>query len=296
MKSIIQNSNTPRLRNTLYFLVFFSFVFMSVSCGSTSNRLTNRITADGSVMASNANGGVTGAVAASASAQSASKPVETLEDVPEIVEPPRMVASCKKEPYAKYEKQSRVSIKKGWAATKAGRFGVGFRDAAEYKKWSRTHNTIFKRVSSACSNLSNCTNKYGKQKTKKCAKLATVFRDWQRAVKIFSDKVKSVRATQPPKLCSIPPAGDDPSRCFDELADKIDRACKTEDCKDTSACWRGIAFLDEAIRQATSSCGFVHQKLSNCRSYTQVIARRVTDFKECVGLSKSIKLDLPPVL
>jgi len=86
-----------------------------------------------------------------------------LDAVPVIVEPVRMIESCKKKPYIKFDVQARESIKKGWEATKADKFGVGFRDADEYKKWSATYNIVYKKVSTVCEKLSECAKKNKKE-------------------------------------------------------------------------------------------------------------------------------------
>lgn len=227
------------------------------------------------------------------------EPVTAVGDVtavPVIAEPLRVVESCKKEPYVKYEKEARESIKQGWEATKAERYGVGFRDRAEYKKWGNTHNAIFKRVSTECSNVTKCAKKHKKDKGRRCAAVAKTYDKWQKTAKTFAAKVKSVRSSQPPKLCSIKPSADDQSRCYVALADKIDKVCKSDECSEASECWRGVSFLDDVIRQAEQSCRFVHRKLSECRSYTEAVARRKLNFAQCSGLRKNLNLDLPPVL
>lgn len=216
--------------------------------------------------------------------------------VPVIAEPPRVIESCKKELYVKYEKEARESIKEGWEATMAERYGVGFRDRAEYKKWGNTHNVIFKRVSTECSNVTKCAKKHKKDKGKRCAAVAKTYDKWQKTAKTFAAKVKSVRSSQPPKLCSIEPSADDQSRCYVALADKIDKVCKSDECSEASECWRGVSFLDDVIRQAEQSCRFVHRKLSECRSYTEAVARRKSNFAQCSGLRKKLNLDLPPAL
>ena len=119
-----------------------------------------------------------------------------LDAIPNMVEAIRVVESCKKEPYIKYEVQARESIKKGWEATKADKFGVGFRDADEYKKWSATHNIVYKKVSTACEELSKCAKKNDKERHKKCEQQAKRYSSWQKTAESFAQKIK-LAETQP---------------------------------------------------------------------------------------------------
>ena len=229
--------------------------------------------------------------APSEAAAPAAPPVE-----PEEVVPPKIVESCKDEPYGKYEEQARSSIKKGLAATKAEKFGVGFRDVAEHNKWSKTHGEIFKSVNEACSALSNCAKKHKKNKDKECVAQAKTFASWQGIAKSFAKKAKSVETTQPPKICSMKPTLSDPADCFHGLAKNIDKVCDSDECKLTSDCWRGVGFLDGAIIQAEQSCGFVHQKLKNCRGYTEATQRRKNKFAQCAEMQESLNITIFPVL
>ena len=219
-----------------------------------------------------------------------------LDAVPVIVEPVREVESCKKEPYIKFEVQARESIKKGWEATKADKYGVGFRDADEYKKWSATYNIVYKKVSTACEELSKCAKKNDKVRDKKCEQQAKRYSRWQKTAELFANKIKLAETQQPPKLCSINPSADDLSNCYEKVADNIDKVCSSEQCQEVSMCWRGIAFLDGAIRQAEQSCGFVHQKLSNCTAYTESTGRRKAEFKSCDSLYGALDIEVQPAL
>lgn len=215
---------------------------------------------------------------------------------PAETKPVRIDVSCKNEPYSKYEKASRDSIAKGLSATTAKVYGVGFRDRNEYKRWSKTHGQLFTAVNQACSELSKCASKHPKDKTKQCAKQADHFAQWQQLAKEFTEKAKQVETTEPPEICSFTPSLDDAASCFHRLADNVDKACTSSECKETSACWRGVGFLDYAISQATSACGYAHQKLSECRGYTTASKRRKDKFARCVEMQKSLKVRIIPVL
>jgi len=219
-----------------------------------------------------------------------------IKNVPNIVEPLRVVDSCKKEPYIKYEIQARASIKKGWDSTLAKKYGVGFRNAAEYKKWSTTHNIVYKKVSTACEDLSKCAKKYKKDRQKKCVQQAKRYSGWQKTAKSFAKKIKQVETQQPPKLCSIDPSVDDLSHCYEQIATNIDKVCDSEQCQEVSQCWRGIAYLDGAIRQSEQSCRFVHQKLKDCRAFTESTGRRKVEFKSCETLYGNLNIEVQPAL
>ena len=227
---------------------------------------------------------------------SANPPSTQVENVPDIVAPPRVVESCKKEPYIKYEAQARASIATGWEATKAEKYGVGFRNPDEYKKWSNTHNSVFKKVSLACEELSKCAQEHKQDSHKFCADLAKNYAQWQNTAENFASKIQTVETGQPPKLCSLAPSKDDPSKCYDLIADNIDTVCKSEQCQEVSECWRGIAFLDAAISQSEQSCGFVHQKLNDCPAYLQSTGRRSAEFQACENLHGNLDIDVPPAL
>lgn len=221
---------------------------------------------------------------------------DDISNVADIVAAPKIVEECKQEPYVKYEQQSRESIKKGMQATKAERFGVGFRNAGEYKKWSTAHNEVFKSVSEACMVLSDCAKKNAKDKEKQCASQATKYNDWKKLAKRFADKVKAVESTQPPPLCALTPDKNDPSDCFNLLADNINETCQSEQCQEASLCFRGVYFLDDAIRQAEHACGFVGQKLSECRGYVEASGRRQNELSQCLDMYKNLDAEILPVI
>lgn len=245
--------------------------------------------------------------ATASSAESEAKPEEEVAFVPPEpaaapAEQPvetkavRIDVSCKNEPYSKYEKQSRASIAKGLSATTAGTFGVGFRDIKEHKKWSETHGKLFTAVNNACTALSQCAKEHPKDKTKQCAQQAEHFSQWQTLAKQFAEKAKQSETTQPPKICSFTPSLEDAGQCFHDLADNVDKACSSEACKETSACWRSVGFLDIAINQAESACRFAHQDLSECRGYQTTTQRRKNKFQQCQDLHKSLNVTVLPVL
>ena len=215
---------------------------------------------------------------------------------PDVIEPPRIVESCKDEPYLKYEKQARESIAKGLAATKAEKFGVGFRSVNEHNTWSKVHSELFKQVNAACGALSECAKTHKKDKDTECVEQAKTFDEWQKLAKSFAAKAKTAETTQPPKICSPSPNLDDAARCFHSLADNVDKACDSPECKETSDCWRTVGFLDAAIIQAEQSCGFIHQKLSDCRSYTEATNRRKNKFNQCKDMQGRLNITVLPVL
>ena len=221
-----------------------------------------------------------------------------MQDIPQITKPPSIIEECKNEPYVDQEKQARASIKAGKEATQAGKYGVGFRNAEEHKKWSNMHNHLFASVSVACADLSNCAKKYktDKEKNENCAAQASAYDGWKKATTDFVDAVKTVKSTQPPKLCSTPPAPDDLPRCYEQLADKIDATCDSDACKEASACWRSVSFLDIAINQAESACKFSHTKLENCRGYFEAEGRRKAKFKQCGELQEESGVKVIPVI
>ncbi|MDH5326372.1 MAG: hypothetical protein OEZ68_11475 [Gammaproteobacteria bacterium] len=221
---------------------------------------------------------------------------EDLSKIPPVVEPLKMVAECKSEPYVKLEEQARESIKLGWQATQDEKFGVGFRNAKEYKKWGKTHNDLFKTVAGACDELSACSKKYGKNSKKKCATKARRFSAWQTAAKGFVDKLNSVKVTQPPVLCSMNPSSADPSECYSLLADRISESCVSGECLEVSTCFQGLGFLDDAINQAESACKFVHTKLDQCRGYVEATGRRQNEFDQCAKMYQSLTVEIIPVL
>jgi hypothetical protein len=220
------------------------------------------------------------------------------ETLPDMMEAPGIVNECKKEDYVKQERQARASIKKGKQATEAGRYGVGFKNAAEYKKWSTMHNTIFTGVSKACAKLSECAKKHAKakDKDKQCAEQAQAYADWKHEAKRFTHLVKSVETTQPPLLCSSPLAMTDPPHCFEEQAAKIDQVCDSDDCKNASQCWRSVKILYGAINQEESACRFMRIKLSECNGYQEASRRRKDEFERCNYMQNKAGVKLAPVL
>lgn len=208
----------------------------------------------------------------------------------------RIVETCKNEPFSKYEKQARASMAKGLAALQEGKYGVGFRNVAEHKEWSTTHNKLFKSVNSACNALSQCAKKNPKDKSKKCAQQATQFKQWQDTAERFAKNAKLSETVQPPKICSFEPNLKDAASCFHGLGDNIDKTCNTPECKEASDCWRGIGFLDYAINQASSACGFVHTPLAECQGYITATKRRENKFKRCKAMQEGLNITVLPVL
>jgi len=207
-----------------------------------------------------------------------------------------LTEACKKQPYIQYKSQAGEYIKKGWEANQAERFGVGFRDAGEYKKWKETGDQLFTKVDELCAAKSECAKQNKTDTEKKCVSDAERFGQWQDLAKRFVDKVKSVESTQPPMLCSLTPSVDDPSQCYNLLADQIEKTCQTEQCKETSICFRGVYFLDDAINQAKLACSYVGQKLSECRSYVEETGRRKAKFDQCMGKYQQLPLEILPVI
>ena len=220
---------------------------------------------------------------------------------PTVTEPtkviqPRIVESCNSETYRKYEKQARTSIAMGLDATKAGKYGVGFRDLKEHKRWSGIHKNLFREVKAACGSLSKCAKQYPKDKAARCAQQAKVFDGWQAMSKRFANKAKMVEYTQPDKICSFKPNINDAPQCFHALGDNVDKVCNSTACKEVADCWRGIGFLDLAIKQAATACGFVFKKLPDCRGYTEATNRRVKKFEQCKDMQGSLKIVKFPAL
>ncbi len=218
------------------------------------------------------------------------------EVVVEKIAPPKIVESCKKEPYVNFEKQARDSIGKGWESTKAEQYGVGFRDAEEYKKWSATHKVLFAKVSELCQSLSDCAKDNAKEKDVKCADLAQRYSLWQKTAEDFAGRIKAVESTQPPELCSMAPALEDSGRCFHDRATQLNGVCKSEECKAAATCWDGIYFLDVAKLQAEQACQFAHLPLDKCRGYVESTMRRKGEFEQCKKMQDGLGLELPPVL
>lgn len=205
-------------------------------------------------------------------------------------------ASCKNLPYSLYEKQARASIAKGLSATTANIYGVGFRNLDEHKKWNDTHNALFTAVNQACLTLSKCAKQHPKDKTTQCANQAKQFDEWQNLAARFTEKAKQSETTQPPKICSFTADPADAASCFHALADNVDNACTSSECKKTSDCWRGIGFLDGAINQAASACRFVRTPLAECRGYVTATQRRKNKFERCANMQKNLNVRIIPVL
>jgi len=231
--------------------------------------------------------------------------VEKATDQTEQVTPSAMVPtinmteigeSCKQQAFVEYEKQAREHIQRGWEATQAERFGVGFRDTEEYEKWSDTHNKLFSKVSDTCIQLSNCIKQNSADKEQKCASEAQRFENWQSYAKRFADKVKIVESSQPPMLCSLAPTVDEPTQCYALLADQIEKTCQTQECKDAAGCFRGVYFLDDAINQAKLACGFVGQELSKCRGYVEASSRRKAEVEQCLDQYNQLQVEILPVI
>jgi hypothetical protein len=211
-------------------------------------------------------------------------------------EPLRIVESCKAEPYVKYEKASLASMEKGLAATKAKKYGVGFRSVSEYKRWRDIHDKLFAKVNESCATLKQCAKQNPKDKTKKCANEAFVFNEWQNMAKRFTTRAKMVETTQPDEICSFKPNLKDVSQCFHTLADNVDKVCNSAECKDLGNCWRDVGFLGDAMNQAEEACQFVHKALSDCGAYTLAKSRREKRFAECKELDSEVDIvRLPPL-
>ncbi|WP_455208986.1 hypothetical protein [Kaarinaea lacus] len=295
------NIQSTIFTRVIHFFLVFLLAASVYACASSPGSGETSESSTGTAASSDSTGDPapastdTAATGSSATAVSQTQAAEPAVE-PEATVPPRIVESCKDEPYIKYEQQSRESIAKGLVATKAGTFGVGFRNVNEHNTWSKIHNELFKQVNDACGVLSECAKTHQKDKDTECVEQAKTFDEWQKLAKDFAEKAKTVETTQPPKVCSFAPSLDDPARCFHGLADNIDRACDTDACKETSNCWRGVGFLDAAIIQAEQSCGFVHQKLSDCRGYIEATTRRKNKFSQCSDLQGRLNITIFPVL
>lgn len=215
---------------------------------------------------------------------------------PEEPKASAIAGSCKDEPYAGYEKQARDSIAKGLAALEAGRYGVGFRNKDEHKKWSDTQQHIFTEVNNACQALDACRKENAADATSKCGDLAGQFTAWQELAAGFAEKAKQAETIQPPIICSFKPNLDDPERCFHQLGDNVEKACDSAECKGLANCWRGVGFLDAAIKQAKSACGFVHKALDDCRGYTEAKGRRGKKLEQCATLQGELNIKVVPPL
>jgi len=135
-----------------------------------------------------------------------------------------------------------------------------------------------------------------KNKKKKCATPAEKYRDWEVLAKVFAKKVKQVEFSQVDKLCSLKPSLEDPSRCFEQVSDNVNKICKSDECQELSQCWKNIYYMDGAMRQAESSCKFARQKLSKCRGYSTQIARRKAQLARCGEMQQKINIPVMPAL
>jgi hypothetical protein len=214
----------------------------------------------------------------------------------EAIKPLHIVESCQDEPYVDYEKQARESMAKGLAATMAKKYGVGFRDLKEHKEWGKTHNLLFTQVNAACRDLTQCAKQSPENRTEKCAKQANIFNEWQTLAARFTEYTKLTETTQPPRICSFTPNLKDLANCFHGLADNIDKACDTVACKETSDCWRGVGYLDIAIKQAEQSCGYVFKALPDCQGYTEASTRRVRKFERCMNMQGDLNITILPAM
>lgn len=283
--------------NIIKLLVTLLISFSLLACGSSPDTGSDEGQAQASDAATSTSadtGSGSGDAAATASAEPDAPPAPPVE--PEKITPPKIVESCKDEPYGKYEKQARESIAKGLENTKAEKFGVGFRNVAEHNKWSKVHNTLFKSVNNACGALSDCAKKHKKDKDTECVAQAKTFATWQNLAKDFATKAKSVETTEPPIICSLDANLADPAKCFHGRAESIAKVCDSDECKATGDCWRSVGFLDAAIIQAEQSCGFVHQKLKDCRGYTEATTRRKNKFAQCKEMQDTLNITIFPVL
>ncbi|MGD8558228.1 MAG: hypothetical protein PVH04_01095 [Gammaproteobacteria bacterium] len=298
MKYNNQRSTFTGIIRFIFFMLIMASLFACASSPDTESGETAAAeseTAGGSADATSGGDTATTTAAVSPAADTATTPAEPAVE-PEQTKPPRIVETCKDEPYTKYEQQARDSIAKGLQATKADKFGVGFRDVNEHNKWSKMHNELFKEVNEACKALSECAKKHPDDKITECNGQARIFDEWQKLAKNFAEKAKTVETTQPPKICSLTPDLSDPERCFHGLADNIDKACDSDACQETSDCWDGVGFLDAAIIQAERSCGFVHEDLSKCRGYVEATNRRKRKFDQCQDLQGRLTITIYPVL
>ncbi|WP_455212172.1 hypothetical protein [Kaarinaea lacus] len=281
----------------LFMLVASSLILFLPSCASqtTSNEEATADVAD----ATEATPSTASALASESSSETSAKQSSEPSQPTDVISPVQLVEigeSCKQQPYVEYEKQAREHIQRGWEATQAQRFGVGFRDTSEYEKWKATHNTLFTKVSNICGQLSDCVKQNTADKEQKCATELQRFEQWQALAKRFVDKVKVVERSQPPMLCSLTPSVDDPSQCYALLADQIEKTCQAPSCSEAASCFHGVYFLDDAINQAKLACSFVGQKLSQCRGYTEATARRKAEVEQCIDTYNQIQVEILPVI
>jgi len=217
--------------------------------------------------------------------------------VPKRVEeqPDGVIDFCKVKPYTKSKRQVKNGIKAAWEDTQAGKYGVGFRNKAEYKKWNSTQKDFFLYMFDACKSLAVCEINNKKNKKKDACKVQQAkFDAWQSSAKLFAKKIKKLKTQQPSALCSLQPQNGDVSLCFNQRAAQIDNACDGEVCKELSQCWTSVAMKDDVIRQAESSCRFFGQKSSKCRGHIEAIKHRKEQFTKCNKMQNDINLAFEP--
>jgi len=297
--------NKQKSRAFLVVTLLFSFVAALNACAS-GNVSSEMAASSGEGAASTAASGEGQASAAASAAApaaesaavqvAAAEPTQDLSKVADIAAPPAIVESCKKEAFSKWEGQSRTAIKAGWEATKEQKYGIGFKNADEYKQWSETHNLVFKSISDACDDLSQCAKKHGKDKEKACAEQAATYHDWQELAKEFTDKVEAVKVTQLDDMCGIPLSLKDSRNCFESQSKNIAKHCQSEACDEVSQCWQSLAFMNDAFIQAETACKFSHIKLDKCRGYIEQEMRRKDQIESCEFMQKKLAIKFLPVL
>lgn len=209
-------------------------------------------------------------------------------------QPDEVIKFCVAQPYAKHKKQVLNGINDAWEKTKAGKYGVGFRNKKEYNKWNKIQQDFFLYMFDACRTVALCEIQSKKDKKKNACTIEHArFNAWQASAKKFAENVKSFENGQPPSLCGLLPSDKDASLCFDRRAEQIEQSCG-DACLELSQCWRNVAIKDDVIRQAESSCGFTGQKLSQCSGYIGATQNRKTQFKECNSLQSGLKLSFQP--
>lgn len=208
--------------------------------------------------------------------------------------PPYVMTFCEQKPYVKYKNEIQAALENGWNATQEGKYGAGFRNEKEYKKWDLTQQQLIKNVFSACKLLAMCKSEYRKKGA--CGTEEKQFNAWQNTAQAFLEKVKTFESQQPPPLCGIKPNLDDETQCFEKLAQEISSTCQSSSCKELSQCWNSVAIMDEVINQAESSCRFAGQTLSQCRGYISAVNRRKSAFNRCEKQQNNVGLVFQPVL
>jgi len=214
-------------------------------------------------------------------------------------QPAGVIDFCKVLPYAKNKRQVKNGIKAAWDAKLAKKYGVGFRNKAEYKKWSNTQKEFFLYIFDACRSfalceLDNMKNSKKNKTIKSCGLQKATFEAWQDSAQRFAKEVKKFKTQQPAALCGLQPNNGDVSLCFKLRSSQIDDACDGAVCKELSQCWTSVAMKDDVIRQSESSCGFSGQKLSECRSHIEATIHRKDRFTACNTMQNDIDLAFQP--